>query len=124
MPASPLNATNATQERSEYYETFTVSNPDIKDRPVTFGHIQLGWRILLVVCSVISFTAWIVWWASAKSSQLAQHDEDIKEIKVSTERLINDAAVTSVKLQSLSTQVDKLEDHTFTQEQLKPKKGR
>jgi cell division protein FtsB len=56
------------------------------------------------------------------SSRVDQHEEDIKEVKGKTDKLVNDSAVTSTKLQKLDSQVDKLEDKVFEQAQARTKK--
>ena len=121
---SSSSATSAGLGNSRNFET-TPAPPvsrDDKNSPVTFGHLQNSWKVLWVVFALISSIAGGVWWLSNMSSKVENHEEDIRESKGKTEKLINDSAVASAKLQKLDSQVGKLEDKIFEQALARSKK--
>ena len=85
---------------------------DDRNKPITFGHLQTFWKILLILLPIASAA---VWWMSNMSSKVERHEEDIKEVKVRTEKLVNDSASTTVKLEKLDSQVNKLDGQIFEQ---------
>ena len=120
---SSSGATSAGLGNSRNFET-TAAPPASRDdsKPVTFGHLQIGWKVLSAVITLMASIAIGVWWLSNMSSKVDKHEEDIRESKGKTEKLINDSAVASAKLQKLDSQVGKLEDKMFEQALARPKK--
>lgn len=115
------SSTGAGIGKDDDFET-TPAPPvaaDDRNKPITFGHLQTFWKVLLVV---IPTAATAIWWMSNMTSKVGQHDEDIKEVKVRTEKLVNDSAATTVKLEKLDSQVDKLDGQIFEQALARQKK--
>lgn len=121
-PPSSSSTSAVLGDKGSYETTAAppVSSSDKGNTPITFGHLQIGWKVLTVFATIIVFIAGIAWSMSKMSSKVDQHEDAIKEGNSKTEKLLSDSAATSVKLQKLDSEVGKLEDKMF--ELSRPKK--
>jgi hypothetical protein len=123
VASSTSSSTSANFNDSDLeYTTAPPATSYNGNAPITFGHLQLGWKVLLIIVGLVSSISVGVWWISHMSSKVDQQEDVLKDVKIKTEKLVNDSAVTSAKLQKLDSQVDKLEDKIFDQAQSRSKK--
>jgi hypothetical protein len=117
-------ATYAALGDRQDFNTTTVppASADGSNAPLTLGHFNMAKKIIFFFVPIISALSAGVWWMSHMSGRVDQHEEDIKEVKMKTEKLTNDSAINSTKLQILDSQVDKLEDKVFDQAHARTKK--
>jgi hypothetical protein len=110
------SGTSAGWGASQDEEEITVppatpkDNGDFGKIPLTLGHVLAGWRIVLGVLVALALA---LWWVSHLSNKVDQHDDDIKEVKLKTDKLVRDTAAESATLQKLDSQVGRLEDKVF-----------
>lgn len=97
----------------------TPDNADFGKTPLTLGHIVAGWKIAVGV--LVALAIGLLWLANL-SNKVEQHGDDIKEVKVKIDKLGNDSATASVRLQKVDTQVGRLEDKMFQQATERSKK--
>lgn len=121
------NATSASvsDRDSQGYEVISVppaiksDNGDLEKTPLTFGHVIAGWKALWAVLVVLACG---IWWLAHLSTKVDQHEDDIKVVKMQTDKLLNESASESAKLQKLDSQIGRLEDKMFQQAMDRPKK--
>lgn len=94
-------------------------NGDLEKTPLTFGHVMAGWKALWAVIFVLGCG---LWWLAHLSTKVDQHEDDIKQVKVQTDKLVTESASESARLQKLDSQVGRLEDKIFQQAMDRPKK--
>jgi hypothetical protein len=92
---------------------------DWKKIPITTGHIMGAWKLIIPFLTVLAIG---LLWLAQLSYKVNQHDDDIKEVKVKTDKLVKESASESATLQKLDSQVGKLEDKIFQQAMERSKK--
>ena len=95
------------------------NNGELDKTPITLGHLFKGAKILWPALAILACG---LWWLSHLSIKVDQHEDDIKDVKVKTDKLINDSTSESAKLQKLDSQVGRLEDKMYEQAMGRSKK--
>lgn len=89
-----------------------VSSDNI-NLPLTKNDLKKGWKVITLLFALTGLIVGATWWVSHLSIKVDQHEDDLKEVKVKTDKLLNDSAVASSKLQKMDSQVDRLENKMF-----------